>query len=484
MKRWTPVNESPPPSPTSASTPRGATRRGAKPWAFLVLAAAGLWIITSWLVVSPAERCYLIVPWWYAGTTAIAWRRNGWRGARWRILTVGIGAALFAGMLLADRLAPSQALQPYERSMIVYGLLAVLVVASWLWGLLEWLAGKLFGVNTPPGSPAKTSLRKLSVRIGTLVVYAVLLDAYLLAILETHWPRRLEPATPAQLRLDYQRVAWKSRDGTPLVGWWVPAERSDRTAIVCHGVGAYKADMLEFIYTLNDGGFNVFALDFRSHGESGGHTVTYGRLEKQDILSALDVVREKYPAGSQRLVGVGWSMGAASLILAAAEDERLEALHIDAAFARTFSIARVIARQQPPIVRGICLYMGTAWGSLEAQTNLFTLAPVEMIGRIAPRPIMLIHGDVDQVIPIDEGRMLFAAAGEPKYWHVVVGAGHCQTLALETPIYGQRMIRFLKDALREEIRVAQPQPQPQHQHQHHEANPETQSQESDWHADH
>lgn len=426
-----------------------------------MLVAVGLWLVASRWLVSPTERCYFIVPWWYVGGTVLAWRRTGWRGAGRRILAVGIGSALLAGMLLADRLAPSQALQPYERSVIVYGLLAVLVVASWLWAVVDWLAGKVFGRAGATGACGRTSRQqRLPVRIGALVVYAILLDAYLLAVLEVHWPRRLEPATPAQLHLMYERVAFHSADGTPLVGWWVPADGSDRTALVCHGVGAYKADMLDFIYALHNADFNVYAFDFRCHGESGGHTVTYGRCEKQDIISALDLLRERYAAGSQRLVGVGWSMGAASLILAAAEDERLEALHLDAAYARTFDMARVIASRQPPVLRGICLYLGTAWGSVETQTNLFTLAPVDVISRIAPRPVMLIHGDIDQIVPIEEGRMLYAAAGQPKYWHEVPGANHCQTLAQESPVYEERMIRFLKDALSKEIRNAEP---PRHQ---------------------
>jgi fermentation-respiration switch protein FrsA (DUF1100 family) len=232
-----------------------------------------------------------------------------------------------------------------------------------------------------------------------------------------------------------------------LTGWFVPVAGSERTAIVCHGVGAYKADMLDFVQALTAGGYNVLAFDFRGHGESDGHSISFGAKEKRDVRAAVDWLRAARPEQSQRIVGVGWSMGAVSLLLAAAEDERIAALHLDAPYARTRDIARVIARPFPPVYRQVGFYLGVAIASLDAGVNLFKLAPVDAVGRIAPRPILIVHGTSDELIPIEQGRMIHAAAGEPKRFVEIPGAGHCETFSVDSPEYERRMLAFLNDAL-------------------------------------
>lgn len=413
--------------------PNESTRRSRRlPGAIVFIAA---WVIASQWTASLSEAFYFIVPFAFA-----AWAIVGRRKAP--LIATGIGAAAWATMLALDRFSPSDLLQPYERSVIVFALLAILVIAACIWDVVAGLIRRVFPVNS-----ASSTGRRLVARLVSILVFALIVNAQLMAAMETHWPKRLGTATPAGLHLPYERVTFTSHDSLTLVGWFIRADGSDRTAIVCHGVGADKSDMLEFAYALHDGGYNVLTFDSRGHGESDGHTVTYGNRESADVLTAVDFLQEKYPSQTKHIVGVGWSMGASTLILAAARDSRIEALHVDAAYARTFDIARVIAKPFPPVFRQVGLYLGTAIGCLETGTNLFTLAPVKSIGKIAPRPIMLIHGDADTMIPISQGEMLFAAAGDPKSWHVVQGAGHCQTLSVESPRYEQRMITFLDEAL-------------------------------------
>ena len=415
-------------------------------WAPVFLARiallAALWLAASGYVVSWSERFYLAVPWVFAAEAIWMARRGDKKRAVRRAATVAAGLFVLLAVFAFDVYRPSRLLQPFERCVVAYGLMSLLVVASWLWKLIAFPLRRLLA--TAPRAPR---WRSLAVRVAAILIFASALNAYALSFLETHWPKRLDWVTPAQLRLTFETVSWESRDGTPITGWFVPAEGATRTAVVCHGVGAYKADMLEFVHALQGAGFNVLAFDFRGHGESGGHTVSYGNQEKWDIITGIDMLGATYPAQSQRIVGVGWSMGAAALILAAAQDERLEALHIDAAYARTFDMAKVIAAPFPAPFRWTGLHLGTALGCLESGSNLFTLAPVEAIARLAPRPVMIIHGSEDRLIPIEQGRLLYEAARHPKHWHVVAGAGHCQALSLESPRYERRMIRFLDGAL-------------------------------------
>ncbi|MCH8839162.1 MAG: alpha/beta hydrolase [Planctomycetes bacterium] len=86
-------------------------------------------------------------------------------------------------------------------------------------------------------------------------------------------------------------------------------------------------------------------------------------------------------------------------------------------------------------------------GSIETGTNLFRFNTTEAVARITPRPVMIIHGTEDRVVPIEQGEMVFSAAENPKSFHAVRGAGHCETIAVEGRRYTDRMIKFLDDAL-------------------------------------
>ena len=96
-------------------------------------------------------------------------------------------------------------------------------------------------------------------------------------------------------------------------------------------------------------------------------------------------------------------------------------------------------------------WAGLVIGSLESGTDLFQLNTTDAAARIAPRPIMIIHGTSDSVVPFQQGEKVYAAAGEPKWFHKVVGADHCQSISWEGRVYTDRMIRFLDEALAGEM---------------------------------
>jgi len=426
-------------------TPTDNAGASSRAWTLCLLTPISLlafWILAAPIVAHPAERFYLVVPWVYAAgalwMALIGARRDALRRA---LVCAALVAGLGAVFLYARR-RPPQALADGELVVMAYGLCAVVLVTRWMYLGLAWIVRRVL----PNGAEA-SRWRALCLRLLTILLFSVVACGYLMAVLQTHFPKRRSMITPRMVRLAFADIRFAARDGLELAGWFVPAKDAQRTAIVCHGVGADKSDMLDFVAALTAGGYNVLAFDFRGHGASAGHTVSYGKREMLDILGAVDWVRAHEPRAAQHIVGVGWSMGAASLILAAAEDPRIEALHLDAAYARTRDIARVIAAPFPPVYEQLGLHIGLVLGSLEAGVNLYTLAPVEVIAGIAPRPIMLVHGEEDELIAIEQGRLLFAAAGEPKWFHPIAGAGHCATINVETPRYEQRMLEFLDKAL-------------------------------------
>ncbi len=299
-----------------------------------------------------------------------------------------------------------------------------------------------------PAAAFKQTRYRLPITVAWILFYTAIAYPYFLSYMQIHPPRRQGRSDPEQaLQLEYSNVSWRSFDGTTLRGWFVPAGDSERTAIVCHGVMDSKNGMMSFVQALHEGGYNVLAFDARGHGESDRWTVTYGAHESRDIIAGVDYLESAHPDSAKHVVGVGWSMGAASLILATARDPRIEALHIDAPYANTSDMTRHITEQIPALLRGWSYYSGLVIGSFETGTNLFHFNTTDAVARITPRPVMIVHGTQDRVVPFEQGEMVFAAAKDPKSFHAVQGAGHCQTIAFEGRRYTDRMIEFLDDAL-------------------------------------
>jgi fermentation-respiration switch protein FrsA (DUF1100 family) len=65
-----------------------------------------------------------------------------------------------------------------------------------------------------------------------------------------------------------------------------------------------------------------------------------------------------------------------------------------------------------------------------------------MVGRIAPRPLLFIHGGADDLIPVEEAEALYELAGEPKELWIVPGVGHARVAEVEPRKYSERVGGF------------------------------------------
>ena len=263
----------------------------------------------------------------------------------------------------------------------------------------------------------------------------------------THLPRYRLALTPGDLHLPYNSLTLQTTDGVRLAGWSLVPSSPTGVVLVQHGYGTCRADPLALTALLYRGGYAVVSVDFRGHGESGG-ACTFGAGERLDVRAALDAV-----AGDPRLralpIGyLGISMGAAVGLLTAAEDPRIRAIVSDSSYAR---LGPMVARYQrmmyhlPEVPFG---WLSAGCLALELRTPLARLDPVRAIGRIAPRPVFIIHGAQDESIPVAEARALDAAAGAPKELWIVPGAGHVAGVYVAEQQYAQRVTAFFERGLR------------------------------------
>jgi alpha-beta hydrolase superfamily lysophospholipase len=247
---------------------------------------------------------------------------------------------------------------------------------------------------------------------------------------------------PSDYGLEYEDVRFPSKDGTNLAGWWVPAASPRGAVVLCHGYPSNRSDVLPAIPFLHEAGYDLLAFDFRRLGESEGKMTTIGLREPLDLHGAVTFAQSRRSG----LVGVlGISMGAATALLEAADDPRVAAVVADSPFADL--AAQVPRRFGRGAAAGLAgRYAGWLGGRIIGE-RVGNASPLRAIPRIAPRPVLLIHGDADRVIPDADSRALYAAAGEPKQLWVVPGAGHVEAFGCERAEYERRVLALFNGAL-------------------------------------
>ncbi|WP_167533905.1 alpha/beta hydrolase [Streptomyces marokkonensis] len=182
----------------------------------------------------------------------------------------------------------------------------------------------------------------------------------------------------------------------------------------------------------------VVTFSFRGHGASGGRS-TVGDREVLDLAAVVGWARE---LGYARVATVGFSMGGSVVLRHAAVD-------------RDIGVGAVVSVSAPArwFYRGTAPMRRLHWlvtrpsGRLVGRYGLRTrihhrqwdpvpLSPVEAVPRIAPTPLLIVHGDQDGYFPLDHPRMLAAAAGEHGELWVEAGMGHAENAAPE-PLLGR-----------------------------------------------
>lgn len=251
--------------------------------------------------------------------------------------------------------------------------------------------------------------------------------------------------SPADYGLAYEEVRFPSRDGLMLHGWFIPASPTRGTVVFCHGHGGSMDPDVVYVPWFHEAGFNVLMFDFRAHGRSAGERVSMGYFERRDLLGAVDYLRGR---GIAEVGVLGFSLGGAVAITAAAQCQAIRAVASDGGFARLESAllgwARRRGKNAPrwaalPLARLIIAVAGWRLGA-----PLRDADPIRRVGRIAPRALLLIHGDLDPYVPVADVEALYARAGEPKELWRVPEAGHRQVDRHRPVEYRERVIGFFE----------------------------------------
>jgi fermentation-respiration switch protein FrsA (DUF1100 family) len=92
------------------------------------------------------------------------------------------------------------------------------------------------------------------------------------------------------------------------------------------------------------------------------------------------------------------------------------------------------------------------FGEREAGGNIAQVRPMDAIASLSPRPVLLVHGARDELVPVSNAYALYAAAREPKEIYVIADAEHLGLAQVEPEEYERRVIGFLDEYLLQEKR--------------------------------
>jgi uncharacterized protein len=238
-------------------------------------------------------------------------------------------------------------------------------------------------------------------------------------------------------------------DNLKISGWFFASRRSAPAPaiVLCHGVWTGRRECLPLALRFLNAGYNVLCFDFRAHGLSGGRFTSVGRHETNDVIGAVHYLSQRPEVDPARIGVIGFSMGAAATIQAAARCEQIAAVVADSAYATFLDAARYSFKLVTKLPHYPVAPIAMAWAKWIVHVDANHMRPVDDIGRISPRPVLITHGELDEIVPVRHAHTLFKAALEPKDLWVVPDAHHVEARDLDSDAYFQRLESFLGAAL-------------------------------------
>lgn len=233
-------------------------------------------------------------------------------------------------------------------------------------------------------------------------------------------------------------VAFSTKHGLNIHGWWIPG-KNHAAVILSHGSSANRSALLTEAHLLAGLGYSVLTYDHPGHGESDGK-VDWNHDIPEALSAAVDWVSSQPTVTAGRIGALGFSMGATVVAAVAARDPRISAVVLEGCFTDAEDQTRFEYRKW-----GLIQQLPALW--VDRLTGSGPIRPVDHVGAISPRPLLLIAGTDDPVVPAAMASTLYAAAGAPKKLWIVPGAHHGDYASVAPVEYAERLARFFAVAL-------------------------------------
>ena len=278
----------------------------------------------------------------------------------------------------------------------------------------------------------RQALRRLVVypAVGGAVALLLIVAAGAAGLLDrffVYFPEREVNASPSDYGLAYEDVTFATEDGVELHGWFVPGP-SEITLLWFHGNTGNVRHRLENLRMLHERlGVGVFLFDYRGYGKSAGRPSEDGLY--RDAEAALAYVRARPDVRDDRIVYFGRSLGGAVAVDLATRHAP-HGLILEAAFPSVDFLARHAYPFLPSWLVRIAL-----------RARFDTISKITSV----TAPVLIVHGELDDTVPVEAARMLLEDASEPKRLVIIPGARHNDVYVVGGERYFDELAGFLAE---------------------------------------
>ena len=257
----------------------------------------------------------------------------------------------------------------------------------------------------------------------------------------------LDEAIGEFLKAPFEEVSITSHDGLKLTARYYHNADGGPLEIQCHGYkGNALRDFSGFWQVARESGRNVLLINQRCHGGSEGKTITFGILERKDVLGWIRYANGRF--GNVPILLSGVSMGAATVLMASGMElpGNVRGIIADCPYDAPANIIRKVLGQDMGMPVKLVYPLIRLGGMVYGKFDLTADSPASAVTR-AKVPILLIHGDDDRFVPYPMSRNLHAAAPETIEFHTIPGAGHALNYAAAPERYKAILRSFTEKCL-------------------------------------
>jgi fermentation-respiration switch protein FrsA (DUF1100 family) len=259
--------------------------------------------------------------------------------------------------------------------------------------------------------------------------------------------RPVRPAPDAATAgLPVRDVRFMASDGVHLAGWLALRSSDAPTIILVHGFKGSRVGMLAYARYLYTAGYNVLLYDSRGCAQSDGWNIGLGATETDDLIGAARYLAGLTDLKVKRFGALGVSLGAGTVLLAAAREPSLAAVVADSAWAdEQPQLDRMGSVPIGPLAVPVLPYEAALVNALIG-ADLSATRPLAVVGSIAPRAVMFIHSadDTNITTPLAGEQALYTAAGSPKSEWIAPSGGHAGALNAHPDEYQRRTLDFFR----------------------------------------
>ena len=233
-----------------------------------------------------------------------------------------------------------------------------------------------------------------------------------------------------------------NKSGLKLYGRYrMRPETTHRWIISVHGYRDDHRFMLPYVMRFYEGGFNVFTQDNRAHGLSDGDYITMGWLDKDDVYEWIDCIRRMDPDAEVIVHGVSMG-GATTMMLSGLNHPAVIGYVEDCGYTTTWDMFKVVMNRDYHLPTFPIMNLTNLMSRVKLGFDFKKSSSLAQI-RKCVKPILFIHGEKDNYIPLDMCHTLYGAFNGEKDQYIAPDAGHAESMDYDPDAYFSTIFEFI-----------------------------------------